>query len=102
MRKIPELTGVERAFGCIKHLPPMAEIPDKFKTVDDTPQNEFIGKWFFKGLREEDVAELIPKAGVDKKKALIAISAILRSFEPQHEHKEAGCAYLLDEWFEFK
>lgn len=100
MRKIPEITPIESAFGCIKHLPLMAEIPEKFKTFDATPQNKFIGKWFFKGLRQEDVAELIPKVGVDKQKALKAIAAIMRSYEPQHEHKEAGCAFLLAEWFE--
>jgi hypothetical protein len=55
---------------------------------------------FFKGLSQEDINELIPKEGIDKIKALKAITSILRSFEPKHEHKEAGAAFLLSEWFE--
>ena len=32
----------------------------------------------------------------------LAIAAILASFEPKHEHKEAGAAYLLSQWFELR
>lgn len=98
MRKIPDINKLDMAFGCVDHLPPMSDIPEKFK--GDSPQNAFVSKWFFLGLRPEDVATLIPKAGVDKQKALIAIGAIMRSFDPPHEHKEAGAAFLLSEWFE--
>ena len=100
MRKVPTINKLDLTFGNIKHLPPMSEIPDKFEMHSDSFQNKFISKWFFSGLTEADVAALIPKPGVDKNKALIAISAILKSFEPKHEHKEAGAAFLLSEWFE--
>lgn len=43
---------------------------------------------------------LTARPGVDRDKALVAIKAALGSFEPKHEHKEAGCAFLLHEWFE--
>jgi len=98
MKPIPDITDL--VFGNIKHLPPMNEIPKCFSMGSNTFQNRFIGQWFFRGLTATDIAKLIPKQGVDKEKALIAIVAILRSFEPKHEHKEAGCAYLLSEWFE--
>jgi hypothetical protein len=36
---------------------------------------------------------------VDTNKALAHIQCIMMSFEPKHEHKTAGVAFLLDEWF---
>lgn len=41
-----------------------------------------------------------PEAGVDRYKALRHIHYILGSWEPKHEHKEAGAAFLFNEWFE--
>ena len=41
-----------------------------------------------------------PKEGVDTKKALRHVKAVLGSWEPKHEHKEAGVAFLLNEWFD--
>jgi hypothetical protein len=73
MHEVPTLNDFELAFGSIKHLPPMSEIPDRFSVGSNTFQNEFIAIWFFMGLR---------------------------SFEPKHEHKETGAAFLLFEWFE--
>lgn len=100
MRKVPDINRLDMAFGNIKHLPPMSEIPKRFSICSNTFQNKFVSKWFFGGLKDEDLALLVPKSGVDKNKALAAIAAILRSFEPKHEHKEAGAAFLLSEWFE--
>jgi len=41
----------------------------------------------------------MPNDGIDQNKALRHIKAILGSFEPKHEHKEAAAAYLLSLWF---
>lgn len=96
MRKIPEVTGPDLAFGNIAHMPKYHEVPDRFKS-DRDPAVSAIHTWFYKGL---DVSKIKPRAGVDQNKALKAIGAIMRSWEPKHEHKVAGCAMLLDEWFE--
>lgn len=101
MTPIPELDGADVAFGNIKHLPPYDVIPDEFKRLHH-PYVEFVSGWFFSGMKQEDLARLVPRDGVDKNKALRAIKAALASFEPAHEHKEAGCAYLLDQWFELQ
>jgi hypothetical protein len=37
---------------------------------------------------------------VDTTKALRAVAACIGDWGPSHEHKEAGVAYLLSEWFE--
>jgi len=102
MRKVPDLTKLKLSFWpSIKYLPSLEEIPEKFKGFNNGIfQNELIEKWFFKGLKKDDIDLLIPKAGVDKNNALIAIHVILISWEPSHEEKMAGAAFLLSEWFE--
>jgi hypothetical protein len=99
VRPIPEITGADRVFGKVDHLPPYAEIPKEFKDWNDESKwNVIISRWFFQGLPKD--TRFYPKPGVDPKAALAAIGAIMASFAPKHEHKVAGCAYLLSEWFD--
>lgn len=77
-------------------MPPYQEIPDEFKRSSN-PWARIVSAWFFKGF---DTRRLTPKEGIDKQKALCHIRTVLGSWEPKHEHKEAGCAFLLNEWFE--
>lgn len=77
---------------------PMCDIPKEFKNFRDSKWSKVISCWFFRGLSEN--TKFVPKEGIDPKSALNHIAAILRSFEPKHEHKEACCAYLLSLWFE--
>ena len=98
---IPAMKDVDMVFGNIEHLPPMERIPDRFKHFRDA-YVRFVSDWFFKGLVKADLEHLTPRSGVDPKAALRAIKAIMVSWEPQHEHKEAGCAFLLSEWFELQ
>lgn len=77
-------------------LPPYASIPDEFK--DHYGQwNKLASGWFFGGLPKGTA--FIPKDGIDAGKAVAHLRAILVSFEPKHEHKEAGVAYLMSKWF---
>jgi len=46
------------------------------------------------------VSHLKSKPGIDRKAAIRHIKAIMASYAPKHEHKEAGCAYLFALWFE--
>jgi hypothetical protein len=96
---IPDLTRLDLVFGEVKHLPPMSDIPGRFRERRD-PYAHFVSSWFFGGRTENDMTRLVARPGVDRGKALVAIKAILSSFQPKHEHKEAGAAYLLHEWFE--
>lgn len=96
MIPVPEITKVDLAFGNIKHMPKYDEVPEKFKEHYN-PHHELISKWFFSGLKPEDLG--IPRPSVNGQAALNAIRAIMGSWEPKHEHKTAGCAMLLNEWF---
>jgi len=40
------------------------------------------------------------KDGIDGETAYRHLMACLKSYEPSHQHKEAGCKYLMDLWFE--
>lgn len=92
-----EVTDLDIAFGAnIEKLMPKG-IPKDFYR-GRTEQNDIVSKWFYNGLPKG--TEFIPKEGIDKNKALRHIKAILVSFEPSHEDKEASCAYLLSQWFE--
>lgn len=94
---VPELKDIDVAFGNIGHLPKYSDIPEEFKR-GSTKWNEITSTWFFSGLPQG--TDFIPRKDVDGNKALKAIKAILVSWEPKHEHKEAGVAYLLSQWFE--
>lgn len=95
---VPAVDALAAAFGqgAMKILPPMKDIPEDFKR-DRTKWNAVVDDWFFFGLRD---VKWTPKPGVDVKAALRAVTCCMGSFEPQHEHKTAGCAYLLSQWFE--
>lgn len=98
MLKIPNLTDAEVVFGDVKHLPPYKDIPDEFKRRSN-PFARIASKLFFEGGRMSEFG-LTPKDGVDLTQANRALQAVLRSFEPKHEHKAAGAAFMLSEWFD--
>lgn len=99
MRHIPLLKRIDVIFGNIDHLPKMSEIPEQFQRRDN-PYVEFVSSWFYGGRSADDIRKLKARDGVNRDAALAAVKAILASFDPKHEHKTAGAAYLLCEWFE--
>jgi hypothetical protein len=96
--QVKDVTDLDLAFPVtIKHLmPAWNEIPDEFKGRNNKWCRVF-SRWFYRGARD---AKFTPKEGVDVQKALRHVAACMGSFEPSHEHKEAGVAYLLNEFFD--
>lgn len=98
------VTGLAVAFGAnreeiAKLLPKYTTLPAEYQNYHgNTAWQKVVTHWFFCGLASTDI--FVPKPGIDQRMALRHISAIMRSFEPKHEHKEAGCAYLCSLWFE--
>ena len=94
-----KVTDVEMAFpASVGHLmPAYKDIPEEFKGTGN-PYVRWQQKWFYQGLKSEDIPNV--KEGIDMPMALRHLSCIQRSFEPQHEHKEAAVAYLASLWFE--
>lgn len=95
---VQEITDLELAFPAdvMKLMPTWEEIPVEFKH-DGTKWNRLFSDWFYAGVKD---LHFVPKPGIETKLALRHIMAIMGSFQPQHQHKEAAVAYLLSQWFE--
>lgn len=76
-------------------LPKWDEIPAEFKH-GHTKWNNLAGEWFFSGLQ----GHFVPKEGIELADAMRHLKCIMGSYEPKHEHKEAGAAYLMSLWFD--
>lgn len=92
------ISDVELAFPAHivgTYLPAWETIPSEFR--------ERGGPWcriaqrMFSG--DLDIAVTV-REGIDMQLAARHLGACLRSFEPKHEHKIAGVAYLMSLWFE--
>ena len=90
------VSDVDVAFGgkAMQILPPISEIPDEFQNYSNE-WNRFVSSWFFGGLKRYPV----PREGVDFDLALRNLMCVIGSFQPKHEHKGAGAAYLASLWF---
>lgn len=93
---IPEICDVSIVFGTTEGLPDYQSVPQEFKRHNGTPWNGLVSKIFFGGIKG---LQFTPQEGIDASKAWRHIKALLVSFEPKHEHKEAGCAYLMSQYF---
>jgi len=90
-----KISDAQLAFpASVKAMMP-SRIPEDFKR-GGTPWNKLFSDAFYRGLSS---LELIPKEGIDPATAWRHVRAIMGSFEPKHEDKEAACAFLLSHWF---
>ncbi len=89
----------EMAFGgnMAVLLPSYSELPEEFRSTSNK-WCKIQQRWFFSGLPKD--TDFLVKEGVDMNLAFRHIKAIHASWEPKHEHKEAGVAYLLSLWFD--
>lgn len=84
----------------VEHLMPTDPEYEEYRkdwSHRDTWGFKLFSDWFYKGLAK---LEMKPRDGIVEADALRHISAIMRSFQPQHEDKTAACAYLFEHWFE--
>ncbi|MDR5728890.1 MAG: hypothetical protein RB191_15845 [Terriglobia bacterium] len=104
---VPDLDGPSVVFGNIKFMPKMADIPEEFHRHSNVFVSA-VSTWFFSGAKFESgvltVGSKRFKAapGIDANKALRAIKAVLGSWEPKHQEKEAACGYMLSQWFDLQ
>ena len=97
-----EVAALDMGFGpknLKEYLPAWEEIPQEFKDerVEVKKWITLVDDWFFAGLHK---IVMIPKVGIDNKVALGHVRAIMASWEPSHEHKTAGVAWLMSLWFD--
>lgn len=91
-----EISDVDVAFPAhvVGTLLPMPDdIPEEFKDHHNR-WNRFVSHLFFRGG-----AMPAAKEGIVLQCAVRHLRAVLGSFEPKHEHKIAGAAWLASMWF---
>lgn len=97
MLEVPKgLDAIDVVFGVRPPLPAWDDIPGEFKCS----RNEYArvaSSLFFNGGRLSDFGLTI-KDELDDGDVMRALRACLGSFDPKHEHKEAGVAYMLSQW----
>lgn len=95
-----DVTDLDMVFGtrAMALMPPYSEIPDEFRNMNDrtNPWLRLQRDWFYGGISR---SQITPRDDVDLNRAVRHLKAIQGSFEPKHEHKEAGVAYLASLWF---
>ncbi|MBD8556332.1 hypothetical protein IFT84_17630 [Rhizobium sp. CFBP 8762] len=95
--QFPSFDGLAAAFGAdIRDYPARDIIPDDFYR-GRTPYNAVVSALFFRGGSLESFG-LKFKAEIDQGQAMTAIRALLCSFAPKHEIKEATVAWALSVW----
>lgn len=96
-----KVNDTDLAFGGVVRqlMPEMKDIPEDFKrgVGDARKWHDWQSKWFFSGLKEEDLPT--PKDGIDLNTAMRHLGAIQSSFSPKHEHKQSAVAWLASKWF---
>ncbi len=89
----PVFTGADVAFGApLRAYPPIESVPDGL-----APYEEVFSKLFFRGGKLDDFGLSI-KPGLDRGQVMGGLRALMGSFEPKHEHKQAVVAWCLREW----
>lgn len=96
---IPDFDGISVAFGAdLKDYPKYEAIPEEFRRGNNK-FNSAVSGLFFKGGKLEDFG-LRLKPTTNSALFFTAMRALLRSFAPPHELKEATVAWLLSEYAE--
>ena len=78
-----------------KYLPMKGDIPEEFWGWHN-PWAELVRRWFYKGLSTPPAF----REGIDSSSAMLHLDVCIHSYEPKHEHKTAGGAYLMSLWCE--
>lgn len=99
-----EVDDVELSLGvkALEIMPAWSAIPAEFKTENKfTPLFNAIA---FRGAEIKSVGFVKAHVGrtdelVTYRKAMRHLNCIVRSWEPEHEHKEAAFCYLCSLWF---
>lgn len=96
------LSDLDAVFGSkdiSEVLPTWEEIPEDFKNGwgEASKWIKKVEDWFYSGIT---ALKMTMKEDVDPDKAMRHLKCILSSWEPKHEHKTAGVAYLMSLWFD--
>jgi len=84
-----------QASNVLALMPAYNEIPSEFNSHSNL-WHKATDKWFFEGI---DKRAFTVKDGINANDAFHHLYMIISSYQPKHEHKTAGIAYLMSMWF---
>lgn len=93
----PKVSKVDLAFSTFDTIPELLAEAEKRGFDHNNKYCRYFGKLFFGG------GSVVFKTGLDenfKNNAFLYMRALMGSFAPKHEHKEAVCGMLLSELVE--
>jgi len=92
------VNDVDLAFGGRMRdlLPAYDSLPEEYRRERDK-FSPHVNRWFGLGIK---VSEFKAKEGIDANAAWRHLREIMGSWDPKHEHKIAGVAWLMSQWFE--
>ncbi len=91
------INDIELAFGTTDLLPTQEDIPEEYKFHTNSKWNKLFSDMFFSGLSD---LQFTPKEGIDPEAAFKCVRAHMASWEPSHQDKESGVAYMMSVLFE--
>lgn len=78
-------------------LPKWEDMPEEFRR-ERSEWCTLVNDWFHCGLKDDKVPKVKPE--FDEMLVWRHLKACMGSFEPAHEHKVAGVAYLMSLWMQ--
>lgn len=97
--KPADLSMIDVVFGAADRveslLPAYKDIPKEFDHWHH-PLQRVASAWFFNGV---NATSWVAREGISKEAAIRHVQAVIGSFGLKHEHKMAGVAFLLDQFF---
>lgn len=96
---VDDITDAEVISGTTKSLPDWKNIPKEFRKdiYNGTVYGRIITGWYTGDPIPDAELAFNPGFREDGKAVYRFINAHLKSFQPDHDHKIAGCAYLLSQ-----
>ena len=94
--KFPDITDVDLAFSTSDTEESLLkEAEERGYLHGNKPANKIFATWFFNGVKS-----VKPKNVENSEKGFKYCLSLMKSFAPKHEHKEAVCAMLIDEFID--
>jgi len=96
-----KIESVNMVFGTVieTYMPKWTDLPEDFRRergIEVQKWGRIVDDLFFRGAT--NIRCIVKDPTIDQKDIMRHIAVLLHSFEPSHEHKTAGVAYLLSLW----
>ncbi len=96
-----DVSDADVAFGCRRDRYAISRADSTTISRQLKREADVFSALFFSGGGMRQFG-LVPRDGIDEMKARRALKALMCSFDPPHEVKEATCALAIHRWWQFQ